>query len=185
MKKQMNRLQSVCLSGCLLSLLILSIQPAQAMLEEEPFMLKAYFNDPGRWPPEKRDPMERYAAAYKAAQPQLIQVHPNEAGLIERAYWLATLDKWTWAQAHQIRHALMKNRQPLRHYQAARDTYIYLYPNGDQVTYKLFQRKVYSVLAVAGAWDPGDLGRMPPELWENTKVHRAQKVDFLKRRYHK
>ncbi|MBF2053078.1 MAG: hypothetical protein IGS03_06385 [Candidatus Sericytochromatia bacterium] len=157
--------------------------PAQAMLAEEPRMLKMYFNDPGRWPPEKRDPMERYAAAYKAAQPQLIQNHLNEAGLIERSYWLADMEKWSWPQAHQVRNALMKNRQPVRHFQSGPDTYIYLYPGGARVRYKLFQNKVYSVQAIAGEWDPGDLGRMPPQLWQNTKVHPTEKVPFLKRRH--
>lgn len=178
------RIQVLSLLSTLTALLCWSWQaPAQAMLAEEPRMLKMYFNEPGRWPPEKRDPMERYAAAYKAAQPQLIQNHINDAGLIERSYWLADMQKWTWAQAAQVRNALMKNRQPLRQFQNSRDTYTFVYPGGDRVSYKLFQNKVYSIQAVAGGWQPGDMGRMPPQLWQNTKVHPAEKIPFLKRRH--
>jgi len=159
------------------------LQPAQAILEEEQWMLKTYFRDPGLWPPEKRDPMERYAKARIDTQPQLVQLYPDDGGRVLREYWLASGDMWTAQQAHQIRDAIMNRRAPSFQQYLRMDTLIYVYPDRSQVTYRFVRGKVYSILAVSAEWEPGDFGAQPPAYWENAKVIRPEKVKLLHRLY--
>ena len=157
------------------SLWFFMFAPAQALLGEDYTMVTSYYNAPSRWPPEYEARIEQFAKVQRDLSPQIVQLFKNGDNAINKQIWVAQGSLWSFAEANQIRNAIMQNRSPQRSGQH-KNTAIFLYADGSRVfvQFNPLNYRVHTIWAIDKDYDPGDLGVMPPGFWENARIFYPQ-----------
>lgn len=134
------------------------------MLGEDYAMIRGFFANPGRWNLEQQTRMRRFAEVRRKHRPSVLQFFTNAEGRVEREYWGNQGAYWTFAQAQEIRDAIMIGRQAGAGIPVGHTGLVFRYADGSRVYFRLAYGLVYSILAVGPDFDPGDLGAWPPGL---------------------
>ncbi len=148
---------------------------AHALLGEDYTMVTSYYAAPSRWPPEYEARVDRFAKVQREMQPEIVQLFKNKANQIHKQIWVAQGRGWSFAQAADIRNAIMQNRSASQVYQV-KNQYIFVYADGSRVLFQYNPRNylVHTLWAVDKDFDPGDKGAFPKSFWENARVFYPQ-----------
>ena len=151
------------------------VPAAHALLGEDYTMVTSYYAAPSRWPPEYEARIDRFAKVQREVQPGIVQLFKNKANQINKQIWVAQGRGWSFAQAADIRNAIMQNRSASQVYQA-NNKYLFIYPDGSRVIVQYNPRTylVHTLWAIDKDFDPGDRGVFPKAFWEKARVFPPQ-----------
>ncbi len=146
--------------------------PAHALLGEDHLMVTSYYSAPSRWPPEMKERLDQYAKAQRELRPQIVQLFKNDDNHIRKEVWVAQGSLWSFAEAHQIRQAIMQNRR-IRTSYLTKNQQVFLYPDGSRVYVQFNPRnyRVHTVWAVDKATSEERGDKMPESFWKNTRTY--------------
>ena len=105
--------------------------------------------------------IKRFTKVRKTTRPNFIRYYTNDQGRINKEYWEADMDLWSFKEAHAIRNLIMSGFDTLKGQTVDDLKVVYYYSKGSKVIYKRAKGGVFSILAYDKDYDPGNLGRTP------------------------